>query len=85
MKAHGVKAGEYLTYVDGEKYAVQQQETATLYDGLISNPDIFSHKIAFFIPGALARLQIARVAPRDNHRFFTSEAEAMEWLLKDDD
>jgi hypothetical protein len=72
--------------IDMVDFAIQAKEIA---EGHANNLKIVRERggtrVALVMQSALSKLQAARVAADTGHRTFSTEAEAMEWLLSDRD
>jgi hypothetical protein len=71
----------HLTLCDISDCKIQLQEVVDGFRRLIEDPKRMSRRIAFVTGNSPARMQIRRLATRDNARVFDCAVEAELWLL----
>lgn len=72
---------QHVTLVDMRDMQIQSQESVTGFRERLMDRKVASRRIAFIVSRSLARMQIARVVDGLTAALFTSEDEAVAWLL----
>ena len=71
----------HLTLCDISECRIQLQEVVDGFRRLIDDPALMSRRIAFVTGNSPAKMQIRRLATRENARVFDCIADAELWLL----
>lgn len=80
MVRQGFSADWSRIVIDMREFDVQPQEITRRLQSRVAKNHA-ERRIAFIMPGSqLQKLQIGRVAAEEQHRFFSSQAEARAWL-----
>lgn len=75
---------QHVTLCDVSQCAIQAQESLTALRAMLTQPTWQARRLAFVVGGALARMQVRRVASDvPNVRWFADTASAEAWLLAD--
>jgi hypothetical protein len=77
----GCKPGEHLILADFRNHAVQSKDVVARVQAMFDTPLLASRRTALIVSGALAKMQQSRIIKRDDERIFSSEEEAIQWLI----
>ena len=75
---------QHLTMVDIRTTQIQSQDSVSRFQRRLADPSVAARRIAFVVARSLARMQIKRATEGLPAGMFTSDAEAEQWLLRDD-
>jgi hypothetical protein len=78
----GCGRNRHVTLCDLTQHELSSPEIVAEFRAMVGDPRYASRRLAFIIAGALARLQIRRIAERADVGYFTSIAEAEAWLFE---
>ncbi|MFD1787696.1 STAS/SEC14 domain-containing protein [Sphingomonas floccifaciens] len=75
-----------VSVCDYTRAGTQSQEVADAMEAMMRSPVVRSRRIGIFTGSALARMQARRLlAVREEVRFFDTRAEALAWVMADDE
>lgn len=79
------RPNRHVTLCDVSRCAIQSQEALVVLRSMLAEPRWQARRLAFVVGGALARMQVRRVAPTmPNVRWFDDIASAEAWLSEPD-
>lgn len=81
LEKAGWKAGQFLVLADVRDHGVQAQDTNRNLVALAEELGSVAERNAVIISGTIHKLQVQRIAPKENIRSFYTEDEAMAWLM----
>lgn len=84
MLAKGCPHGDMLALVDLREVKAQSQDVIAAYKERLDRADLAPRRLATLVSSALFKMQVQRIAI-PNQRLFTSEDDAVEWLLSADE
>ncbi len=80
----GTEPNMHVTLCDISSMNIQAQDVVAAFTRMVGSPAVRSRKLAFVTHSSLTRQQAMRLTDRPGVRFFTSKAEAEDWLKQED-
>ena len=84
MLAAGSRRGPLIALVDARDLSAQSQGAVADFKASMDRDGLVPRRLATLVSSALFKRQVERIAI-PNQRLFADEAEALDWLLSDED